>query len=412
MTIRTLALASATTSLQDHRLTLGAFMAPGASALERRSGISYYPGAADLVSASALQANVTPFIAIVDGTSNALQGQILVVIDANELLTFSAGEAAVSRTDRVVLQVRDNSFDASGSTDARVVVVKGNTSTGAANAVPASSLLLWEVTVPIGASSITFSSARTDRRVWAGTMLRIPVNSQAERNALPAVPGLEVTRLDTGNVEQYWSGAWRTMGPAAAPTRILVNNQSERDALAATSGLEVTRLDTGNVEQYWSGSWRVLAPVLPGAQFSFVKKTSDTARTSNATLTDDPHLVAAVLANSSYVFEFLIRYFSPESVDFQMSLSMPAGALAYAVSWDAPASSMTGTSGDRYFGDGGPNPIVWFGGGSGYLVARITGLLETAGTAGNLTFRWAQGSSSASSTTVGTASFIRLHKVL
>ena len=212
MTIRTLALASATTSVQDHRLALGAFMGPGPSALERRAGLYYYPGAADLVSASALQATVSPFVAVVDGTSNSLQGQVVVVVDASETLTFSAGEAAVARTDRVVLQVRDNTFDASGFTDARVVVVKGNTSTGAANAVPASSILLWEVVVPIGASSITFSSARVDKRQWTATPMRIPVNSSTERDALPTIAGLEVLRLDTGNVEQYWSSAWRSAG--------------------------------------------------------------------------------------------------------------------------------------------------------------------------------------------------------
>ncbi|MEV4180178.1 hypothetical protein AB0J28_01865 [Streptosporangium canum] len=218
MTIRTLALASGVTSLQDHRLALGAFMTPGASVLERRAGLYYYPGAADLVSAAALQANVAPFIAVVDGTSNALQGQIVVVVDTAELLTFSAGEPAVARTDRVVLQVRDTAYDGSGSTDARVLIVKGNTSTGAANAVPASSLLLWEVTVPIGASSITFTSARIDRRVWTGTPLRIPVNSSTERDALTGIPGLEVTRLDTGDIQQYWASAWRTIAPATTPT--------------------------------------------------------------------------------------------------------------------------------------------------------------------------------------------------
>jgi hypothetical protein len=212
VTIRTLALASGVTSVQDHRLTLGAFLAPGASALERRQGLYYYPGSADLVSAASLQANVGPFTAVVDGTSNSLQGQILVVSDANVTLTFSGGEPSVARVDRVILQIRDNSFDASGATDARVLVLKGNTSTGAATAVPASSLLLWEVTVPIGAASITFSTARADKRVWTSTPLRIPVNSQTERDALPTIPGLEVTRLDTGNVEQYWSGAWRQSG--------------------------------------------------------------------------------------------------------------------------------------------------------------------------------------------------------
>lgn len=226
MTIRTLALASGVTSIQDHRLALGAFMAPGASVLDRRQGMYYYPGSADLVGVSALQATVSPFTAVADGTSNSLQGQYLVVADANVTLTFSGGEPSVARVDRVILQIRDTAFDSSGSTDARVLILKGNTTTGAATTLPASSLLLWEVTVPIGASSITFTTARADKRQWMATPLRIPVNSQTERDALPAIPGLEVTRLDSGNVEQYWSGAWRLSGGggSASPVWTMTGN--------------------------------------------------------------------------------------------------------------------------------------------------------------------------------------------
>ncbi|WP_141703735.1 hypothetical protein [Planobispora rosea] len=257
MTIRTLALASAATSLQDHRLALGAFMAPGASVLERRAGLYYYPGAANLAGVSALQASVSPFLAVVDGTSNALQGQVVVVVDAAETLTFSAGEPSVARTDRVVLQVRDNTYDASGFTDARVVVVKGNTSTGAANAVPASSLLLWEVVVPIGASSITFASARVDKRQWTATPLRIPVNSSSERDALPAIAGMEVTRLDTGDVEQYWSSSWRAVsfGSATQP-RVRITNGS---AQALTSFSDTT-LTFSSARYNTNSMWSAGAP--------------------------------------------------------------------------------------------------------------------------------------------------------
>lgn len=218
MTIRTLALDTGVTSLQDFRLAMGVVMAPGASVSERRGGLYYFPGSADLVSAAALQATVAPFYAIVDGTTNALQGQTIVVVDAAATLTFSPGEPAVARTDRVILQIRDTTYDASGFTDARVLVLKGNTTTGAATAMPASSLLLWQVVVPISASSITFTSARTDFRTWTHTPLRTPVNNQTERDALPAIPGLEALRLDTGDVQQYWASAWRTIAPTPVPT--------------------------------------------------------------------------------------------------------------------------------------------------------------------------------------------------
>ncbi|SFK92779.1 hypothetical protein SAMN05216275_14174 [Streptosporangium canum] len=364
MTIRTLALASAATSIQDHRLALGAFMGPGSTVLERRGGIYYYPGAADLVSASALQANVTPFVAVVDGTSNSLQGQVVVVADANETLTFAAGEAAVARTDRVVLQVRDNTFDASGSTDARVVIVKGNTSTGAATAVPASSLLLWEVVVPIGASSITFSSARTDRRQWIATPMRIPVNSSTERDALPAIPGLEVTRLDTGDIQQYWSSAWRTLLPVAAPT----------------------------------------------SQVSFVRKTSDTARSNAASQTADPHLTLAVAANSTYLFDGFLIYSGPTAADFAFGFTLPSGATS-----QFAAHTLADTAGATY-GDidmrvYAPPSVFFMGAAASNAASMPRGIIRTGGTAGNVTLIWSQVIGNASATTLYADSYIRLEKV-
>ncbi|MEV7907619.1 hypothetical protein [Streptomyces anulatus] len=370
MTIRTLALASATTSLQDHRLALGAFMAPGASVLERRGGVYYYPGAADLTSAAALQANVAPFVAIVDGTSNSLQGQYTIVSDAAVTLTFSAGEPAVARTDRVIIQMRDTTYDASGSTDARVLVLKGNTSTGAATALPASSLLLWEVTVPIGASSITFSSARTDKRTWTSTPMRIPVNSQAERDALPTIPGLEVTRLDTGDVQQYWSSAWRTIGGT------------------------------------------------PQTTVQYVVKSADTTRTSTITATDDPHLVLPVLANSVYLIELFIHYRFTTTADMRIGLNVPSGAtwkmVPGSIDWNGP----NGNAGIGNYGlFGKPTTTtegleMFMGGAAGnYTGAVPKGILRTGGTAGNCTVTWAQVSSEATNSIVYADSYMRLEKI-
>ncbi|WP_433382821.1 hypothetical protein [Streptosporangium sp. CA-115845] len=364
MTIRTLALASGATSVQDHRLTLGAFMGPGASVLERRAGLYYYPGAADLVGVSALQATVSPFVAVVDGTSNALQGQVVVVVDAAETLTFAAGEAAVARTDRVVLQVRDTTYDASGFTDAQVVIVKGNTTTGAASPVPSSSLLLWEVVVPIGAAAITFGTARVDRRQWAATPLRIPVNSSTERGALPNVPGLEVTRLDTGDVEQWWAGAWRVIGGASS------------------SGVLVAR------------------------------KTVQTDRSNTAALTADPHLSVNLAANASYLLDMMVLVASGATPSFRQGFIVPAGATGSWTSRNANGSAGPGFASEVFTnfdvstsivaGQGTPSPI---------FSIRITGIVNVGGTSGALTYRWAQRTSDAGTTTVHANSFMRLEKI-
>jgi len=363
VTIRTLALASGVTSLQDHRLLLGTFMGPGASAMERRGGIYYMPGAADLVSASALQATVSPFTAIVDGTSNSLQGAYVVGVDANVTITFDAGEAGVIRNDRVILQIRDTTFDASGSTDARVLYLKGNTSTGAATALPASSLLLWEVAVPIGASSITFSSARTDKRTWAFTPLRIPVNNSTERDALPAIPNLEVTRLDTGDIQQYWSGAWRTIAPAAAPTSAV----------------------------------------------SVARKTSGTSRTSTS-VTADPHLTLPVEANSVYLFDAGLAYTpAGTSTGFQVGFGCPSGSSGH---WTPVASSSNTTTPAfdiSLRSLGAANWMTMGSNGTNTTMACPRGLLITAGTAGSFEVVWSPSNSTGAELRIH--SFLRLEKV-
>jgi hypothetical protein len=360
MTIRTLALASGVTTAQDHRLTLGVFQVPAAAVLERRAGLAYYPGAGDLVGTAALQATVAPFVAVVDGTSNALQGSYVVVADAAETITFDGGEPSVVRSDQVILQVRDNTYDASGSTDARVVYLKGDTTTGEAAAVPPSSLALWQVDVPIGASTITFDTARTDKRTWTGTPLRVPVSSQTERDALPDIPGLEVLRLDTGDIEQWWGDQWRSL----------------------------TTPPVSSVHAFKAG---------------------DTSRANSNTLSADPDLSVTVEPLTNYMLDCLLIFEAGATPDMKVNFGVPSGAAGNAAYFPSPATST------NLFTDGVDDltdTVVLTGAGTNSpLGVRISGGLRVGATGGAFALNWAQNTVDATAAILHAGSWMRLEKV-
>ncbi|MFG1997873.1 hypothetical protein ACGFNU_01845 [Spirillospora sp. NPDC048911] len=211
MAVRVLGLTSGTTP-EDHRLGLAAFSSPLGGVLDRASGVVFHPGACELRAAGRLEARITPFTALVDGTSHPLQGAYPVVSDAEASIAFDPGEPSVERVDQVIVRVRDGAYDGSGAQYGSVDYLKGQAS-GAAAPLPSGALALWQVRVPRGALAIDFAASSVRAHGYTtGPGTPLPVESQAARDGLPAHPGLAVIRLDTGEWEQYWQGAWRRLG--------------------------------------------------------------------------------------------------------------------------------------------------------------------------------------------------------
>ncbi|MFG1997870.1 hypothetical protein ACGFNU_01830 [Spirillospora sp. NPDC048911] len=210
MTVRVLGLKSGTTA-EDHRLGMSIFTPPLGGVLQRRSGLIYHPDACVLTGVSAMQAKVSPFIALVDGTAHPLQSAYPVVSDADVTITFDAAEASVDRVDRIIVRVKDGAYDGSGAQEGTVEYLKGQPS-GAAADPPPSSLVLWEVKVVKAVTTIDFATAATRAFVHTtGLGSPLPVRDVAERDRLPAYDTLTVLRLDTGALQQRWQGAWRTI---------------------------------------------------------------------------------------------------------------------------------------------------------------------------------------------------------
>lgn len=254
MTIKVLALASGVTGLADHRILNGAMM-QSAGTLAVRGGVLPGLGSLNLTTVSAMVARVAPGKVLIPNSISAALGPYLLVSDANVDITFDAGEAAVPRVDRIIARAYDDVNDGSGSTTGSIYYLKG-TSGGPATALPNNSVLLYEMTVPAGASAgtggITFSNA-VDSRVYTtsqGGM--IPVATWTELgNVASPWKGMMAFRLDNDTMYIYNGAAWRPFGVAsvAASANLTSTNLNPTDGSFA-----VTRNDEA-IWIYNGSSW-------------------------------------------------------------------------------------------------------------------------------------------------------------
>jgi hypothetical protein len=123
-----------------------------------------------------------------------------------------------------------------------------------------------------------------------------------------------------------------------------------------------------------------------------VIKGSDTSRTTNTTLTDDPDLSIALEANTTYHFYALFTLNQGGGQPgFKMTFVGPSGST---ISWSA-----TIDSGNNYYaGAGGTSQgSSLTSGGHGVV---CTGSIVVGSTAGNLKLQWAQNTSHANAATI------------
>jgi hypothetical protein len=150
----------------------------------------------------------------------------------------------------------------------------------------------------------------------------------------------------------------------------------------------------------------------------FAIKTGTTSRSSTTTLTADPDLSIALEANATYEVEVYIRAdCGAGGIDLKWVLTEPtsatfefywaantlgnggefAGSTVFSEGWDAGRESMGSVNIDLP--------------GTNIIFAKIFAHVRTAGTAGNLTFDWAQLVSNATSVDVLAESWIRAKRL-
>ncbi|MDT3395428.1 hypothetical protein RKE29_01975 [Streptomyces sp. B1866] len=146
------------------------------------------------------------------------------------------------------------------------------------------------------------------------------------------------------------------------------------------------------------------------ALFAQAYKTADESLSSSTTLQNDDQLAVPVAANALYRVDLFLIYSSDVSADFKLDFTTPSGST---MRWtpQGPAPSASGTDGSLVFQvRTGSESAVLGGTGSG-VAAAAAGSLSTGGTAGTLQVRWAQNSSSVTTTTVRLGSLLTLLRV-
>lgn len=168
----------------------------------------------------------------------------------------------------------------------------------------------------------------------------------------------------------------------------------------------------------WLAGQRVTAALLLAAQPTFVIKTAVTDRSSTTTLTADPDLQFAVVANGVYLVEFELAYGGTATEQIKTDWSVPSGATGIKAgvgikSGEAANGFADGVSSRYgYYPFATTNVFTCVRTGTGNLqVAKETGIVTVASTAGTVALRWAQNTSTANTMRMGVGAWGRCTRI-
>lgn len=151
------------------------------------------------------------------------------------------------------------------------------------------------------------------------------------------------------------------------------------------------------------------------------RKTADTNVTSSTVITQDPHLVVNVPANTIWEMVGCLFYTSAVVTgDINFQFTGPAAASGFwtavspntTVAGDPPSDATAAGSGNRTLATAlGSGRSYGIPSGGTVMGAEVKGMFEIAGTAGTISVDWAQQTSVATATTMKIYSWFRLTRV-
>lgn len=264
-------------ALDDRRQFSPAFQEGvyGTSTLVTAGGVSNVTAADFMVTQRAVGANMSVDVNMPTGGQAYVQGDTLSggaqglygvpVHSANINEAIAAADPSNPRVDQLILEVQDNAIDGSGGNQARTRVLTGTPSPGAtltnrtgAAALPGSALLLADVLVGAGVSSVGNAVIR-DRRKWArGAFLRIArtsANYSTGAGTLAAIDGTNLNpRIEcSGAPVRVWL---ETTAHNSSADIVTTGLQIDGTAVDGTSAIGTMQSPTGGVVE--PGGYRYL----------------------------------------------------------------------------------------------------------------------------------------------------------
>lgn len=257
--------AGATNSAQVMRLadggaakgdsTLAGLLSGRGGIVQRASG---YNMLLSQVGGGNMTVNMEPGVCYVPGTEALTQGGYWVVNDASlNVSGFAAAHATLNRTDTVYIKVNDQVY--SGALNNAVVGIATGTPGGAAGSLAGinNALMIGQVTVRAGATSIITSDISNNGRYFAA-----PGGVTTTRFDEGSVLGTHASEVSIFQANLRWydasGGAWRPLGIPMVSSLGNVSGQ--------TTGV-LAWLTATNMFNRWTGSvWEEWRPRLIGAR--------------------------------------------------------------------------------------------------------------------------------------------------
>jgi hypothetical protein len=144
----------------------------------------------------------------------------------------------------------------------------------------------------------------------------------------------------------------------------------------------------------------------------FVRKTGTQSVSGSTVLVNDTQLTLNVAASAIYELSSLLLYDGDAAGDLQLGWSVPAGTtLDYAAMGLGVTATLFTDDQTAYFNLSTVNPSVGALGAGTTCAVRLSGLLVVGGTAGAVTFRWAQRTASATATRVFANSYLYFRRL-
>lgn len=204
-----------------------------------------------------------------------------------------------------------------------------------------------------------------------------------------------------------------------------VTMQTSEQFVGSNLGIEFSESDTnpacasGNYTIYADTSEATLKYCNNGvtytpAQEIIIRKTSNETINNSATLQNDDVLVFAASANTTYSIKLFVLYDASQASDFQYAFTLPTSASGYKVTTNTTTTTTTcsGSSGSMVYNDITiTNNNVGAAGVGATCALMIDGTVITAGTAGNVQFRWAQATADATNATVQANSWMSYRRL-
>jgi hypothetical protein len=136
-----------------------------------------------------------------------------------------------------------------------------------------------------------------------------------------------------------------------------------------------------------------------------VVKPSGQTVTGSTAYVNDTALVLPVAANQFYLVEAVIQYNATSGGDFKWTFTVPAGATGFYGGTYSGLSGFTGGASNAWTDTGGVTPAQGQGTGT-FMDIRLRGVLNVAGTLGNLQFRFAQNTASGTTTVMANSALV------